>query len=160
MTRTFSKIHGLASLRIGWAYCPPAIADALNRIRGPFNLSSPAIKAGAAAIGDRQFVEDAQANTETWRQWVTSECHAMGLEVTPSVTNFVLIHFPSTSGMSAREADEYLLSKRIVLRRLENYQLPNALRMTIGNEQECRETIEALKSFLSNDNETGASLNG
>ena len=128
MTRTFSKIYGLASLRIGWAYCPPEIADVLNRIRGPFNLSAPAIMAGAAAIKDEQFIEEARAHTRIWREWVTKQCQSLGLDVTPSVGNFVLIHFPDTSEFSAHKADDFLISKRIVLRRLDSYHLANALR--------------------------------
>ena len=148
MTRTFSKIYGLAALRIGWAWCPPEIADVLNRIRGPFNLGTPAIKAGAAAIKDQQFVAEAQAHTKIWREWVSRECEALGLRVTPSVGNFVLIHFPDEQGQSAHEADNFLLSRRIVLRRVDSYHLPNALRMTIGSADDCRAVIKALDVFL------------
>ncbi len=151
MTRTFSKIYGLASLRIGWAYCPPEIADVLNRIRGPFNLSAPAIKAGAAAMKDNGFIEDAVAHNEIWREWVIHECRELGLTVTPGVGNFVLIHFPDKPGLSAHRADDYLLTKRIVLRRLDSYHLPNALRMTIGSAEDCRATSNALRSFLATD---------
>ena len=148
MTRTFSKIYGLASLRIGWAYCPPAIADVLNRIRGPFNLSAPAIKAGAAAMADDQFITEARAHTRIWREWVTTQCRALGLEVTPSVGNFVLIHFPDEAGRTAHQADDFLISNRIVLRRLDSYHLANALRMTIGSADECRATLKALAQFM------------
>ncbi len=155
MTRTFSKIYGLAALRIGWAYCPPEIADVLNRIRGPFNLSAPAIKAGVAALNDRAFMQEARAHTEVWRDWVSAECAALGLCVTPSVANFVLIHFPGDLAKSAHKADDFLLSKRIVLRRVDSYHFKNALRMTIGSDEECRATMTALKEFLG---EAGASL--
>ncbi len=148
MTRTFSKIYGLAALRIGWAYCPPAIADVLNRIRGPFNLSAPAIKAGTSALLDQEFIETARDHTKTWRERVTLECRKLGLKVTPSVGNFVLIHFPETTGLGAHDADDFLLSKRIVLRRMDSYHLPNALRMTIGSARECRAVLDALKQFM------------
>lgn len=148
MTRTFSKIYGLAALRIGWAYCPPGIADVLNRIRGPFNLSAPAIRAGAAAMADHAFMEDARAHTEIWREWVSSECEELGLRVTPSVANFVLIHFPDTPELSAHKADDYLITKRIVLRRVDSYHLPNALRMTIGRATDCKATLTALTEFM------------
>ena len=148
MTRTFSKIYGLAALRIGWACCPPAIADVLNRIRGPFNLSSAAISAGAAAINDRPFMQEARAHNKVWRDWVSGECKALGLEVTPSVAHFVLIHFPDDPDRNAHKADDYLLSQRIVLRRVDSYHLPNALRMTIGSKDECRATLTALKHFM------------
>ena len=148
MTRTFSKIYGLASLRIGWAYCPPMIADVLNRIRGPFNLSAPAIMAGAAAIKDEDFVDKARAHTMEWLERVTIACQELGLRVTPSVGNFVLIHFPNKPELSAHRADDFLLSKRIVLRRVDSYHLPNALRMTIGSAQECSAVIDALQQFM------------
>ncbi|MCP4932708.1 MAG: histidinol-phosphate transaminase [bacterium] len=148
MTRTFSKIYGLASLRVGWAYCPLEIADVLNRIRGPFNLSAPAIMAGAAAIKDKQFIEEARVQTRIWREWVTKQCQDLGLEVTPSAGNFVLIHFPNASEFSAHKADDFLISKRIVLRRLDNYHLANALRMTIGSADDCRATLDALTQFM------------
>ncbi len=95
MTRTFSKIYGLAGLRIGWAYCPAGVADALNRIRGPFNLSAPAIAAGAAAMDDAAHVEAAVRHNEQWLPWLTSEIGKLGLSVTPSVANFILIHLPA-----------------------------------------------------------------
>ena len=95
MTRTFSKIYGLAGLRLGWAYCPAHVADVLNRIRGPFNVSSAAMAAGVAAIGDQKFVETAVAHNEKWLGLLTSQLEALGLQVTPSVGNFVLIHFAS-----------------------------------------------------------------
>jgi histidinol-phosphate aminotransferase len=153
MTRTFSKIYGLASLRIGWAYCPAQIADVLNRIRGPFNLSTAAIMAGAAAIEDRAFIEEARAHNEVWRAWLTSECEALGLEVTPSVANFILVHFPDHPARSAALADAFLQSRRIVLRRVESYGFPNALRMTVGSEDDCRKTVAALKEFMTGGDE-------
>ncbi len=153
MTRTFSKIYGLASLRIGWAYCPFEIADVLNRIRGPFNLSAPAIMAGAAAIKDEQFIEEARAHTRIWREWVSKQCQTLGLQVTPSVGNFVLIHFPDAHKFNAHKADDFLISKRIVLRRLDSYHLPNALRMTIGSADDCRATLDALAEFMDPDNQ-------
>ncbi|HHK74436.1 MAG TPA: histidinol-phosphate transaminase, partial [Rhizobiales bacterium] len=94
MTRTFSKIHGLAALRLGWAYCPQNIADVLNRVRGPFNVSAPAIAAGAAAIADGAFMEKAADHNEKWIEWLSGELERLGLQVTPSVGNFLLIHFP------------------------------------------------------------------
>jgi histidinol-phosphate aminotransferase len=160
MTRTFSKIYGLAALRIGWVYCPSQIADVLNRIRGPFNLSSAAIKAGTAAIGDRAHMEEARDHNETWRVWLTDKLQTLGLKVTPSVGNFILIHFPDSDGRRAAEADDYLQSRGIVLRRVGNYGLPNALRMTVGNEQECQATFDALQSFMSASGIAGESDHG
>ncbi len=148
MTRTFSKIYGLAALRLGWIYGPEHVIDALNRIRGPFNVNAPAMAAGIAAVEDRAFVERAVEHNETWLPWVTREIEALGLTVTPSVGNFVLIHFPQTAGKTATEADDYLSSRGCVLRNVGGYGLPCALRMTIGNEEANREVVAVLKDFL------------
>jgi len=148
MTRTFSKIHGLAGLRIGWGYGPAHIIDALNRIRGPFNVSSPAIAAGVASLGDRAHLEDAAAHNEAWLPRITSGIERLGLTVTPSVANFVLIHFPDADRRRAIDADAFLLKRGIVLRRMEAYGLPNALRMTIGTAEANEATLDALATFV------------
>ncbi len=148
MTRTFSKIYGLASLRIGWAYCPDDIADALNRIRGPFNVSGPAIAAGVAALQDRAAVARSAEHNEVWRGRMAEALTALGLAVTPSAANFLLVHFPKGDGRSAVEADEFLQSRRIILRRVEEYGFPDALRLTIGTEDENRAVLDALHAFM------------
>ena len=148
MTRTFSKIYGLAALRLGWAYCPAPIADVLNRVRGPFNVTAPALAAGVAALEDGAHVEFAVAHNETWLPWVTAEIEKLGLKVTPSVGNFVLIHFPTQKGKDAAAADEFLKSRGIILRRVAAYGLPDCLRMTIGTEDDNRKVVAALASFL------------
>ena len=94
MCRTFSKVHGLAALRLGWMYGPAHVVDAVNRIRGPFNVNSAAIAAGVAAIEDSGHVERSVAHNEKWLAWLTAEIGKLGLEVTPSAANFLLIHFP------------------------------------------------------------------
>ncbi len=93
MTRTFSKIYGLAAARVGWAYAPAAIADALNRIRSPFNLAQPSVEAAIAALEDRAHIERAQAHNELWRDRVTRELREIGYDVPDSAANFVLIPF-------------------------------------------------------------------
>jgi histidinol-phosphate aminotransferase len=148
MTRTFSKIHGLAALRLGWAYCPAEVADVINRVRGPFNVTAPAIAAGVAALEDRAHVEAAVAHNEKWLPWVTTEIEKLGLEVTPSVGNFVLIHFPNASGKDAGAADEFLKARGIIMRRVAAYGLPGCLRMTIGTEDDNRKVAAALGAFL------------
>jgi histidinol-phosphate aminotransferase len=148
MTRTFSKIYGLAALRLGWAYCPAPVADALNRTRGPFNVSAPAIAAGVAALADRAHLETAIAHNDKWLPWVTAEIDKLGLKVTPSIANFVLIHFPAGKGRDAGAADEHLKSRGIILRRVAAYGLPHALRMTIGTEADNRKVVAALAEFV------------
>jgi len=148
MTRTFSKIYGLASLRLGWCYAPAEVCDVLNRIRGPFNVNSAAIEAGIAALRDGAHVEVAAAHNERWLAWLTREISALGLVVTPSVANFLLIHFPPSRGRSAAQADAFLTSRGLVLRNVEAYGLPDALRMTIGTEEANRLVVAALADFL------------
>ena len=148
MTRTFSKIHGLANLRVGWAYMPAGVADAVNRIRGPFNLNGPAIAAGAAAIADGAHVEAALAHNDRWLAWLTAEIEALGLRVTPSVGNFLLIHFPKAAGQTAAEADAFLTARGLILRAVISYGLPDALRLTIGDEEANRLVVSALREFM------------
>jgi histidinol-phosphate aminotransferase len=148
VTHTFSKIFGLANLRLGWMYGPAAIVDALNRIRGPFNVSGAAVAAGVAALEDRAHLDASVAHNREWLHWLEQELAALGLHVTPSVANFVLIHFPDTAGRTAAEADEYLSARGLILRRLENYGLPNALRLSIGSAEANEAVVETLRAFL------------
>lgn len=148
MTRTFSKIYGLAGLRLGWAYCPAHVADVLNRIRGPFNVSAAAMAAGVAAINDQKFVEAAIAHNEKWLVLLTEQLQALGLKVTPSVGNFLLIHFAASGKKTAGMADAFLNEHGIILRRMEAYGLPHCLRMTIGDEEANRAVVSALTDFL------------
>lgn len=147
MTRTFSKVYGLAALRIGWIYAPAAVIDALNRIRGPFNVNAAAIAAGAAAIRDRNHVERAVAHNEDWRGRLTRGFEELGLKVTPSVGNFVLVHFDGTP-RTAADADAFLTGRGFVLRRVTAYGFPNALRMTVGSEEANKGVLSALREFM------------
>ncbi|MGB3720060.1 MAG: histidinol-phosphate transaminase [Proteobacteria bacterium] len=151
MTRTFSKIHGLAALRLGWAYCPANVADALNRIRGPFNVSAPAIAAGVAALEDLEHVEKSVTHNERWLEWVTAELEKLGLVVTPSVANFVLVHFPKEGDRTADAANAFLQSRGVIVRKMGSYGLPNALRITIGTEPENKAVIDTLSAFMNGD---------
>ncbi len=148
MTRTFSKIFGLAALRIGWAYCPPDIAATLNRIRGPFNMSSPSIAAGAAAMDDAAHIDAAVIHNEHWLGYLTREIETLGLTVTPSVANFLLVHFPEAGSKTAGTCDVFLKSRGIIVRRVAGYGLPNCLRITVGTEQENRSVVSALAEFV------------
>jgi histidinol-phosphate aminotransferase len=148
MLRTFSKIHGLAALRIGWMYGPAAVVDAVNRVRGPFNLGAAAIAAGAAAIDDTAHVENAIAHNEMWLGWLEAELTSLGLTVTPSVGNFLLVHFPDAEGKRAADADAFLQDRGIVVRRMDGYGLKGALRITIGTEAANRAVAEALAAFV------------
>jgi histidinol-phosphate aminotransferase len=148
MTRTFSKIYGLAGLRLGWMVGPAHVVDAVNRIRGPFNVNAPAIAAGIAAIADEAHVAAAIAHNDEWLPRLTREIEALGLKVTPSVGNFILIHFPTNAGRTAKEADAFLTSRGLVLRAVGAYGLPNCLRMTVGDAEANRLAVKALAEFL------------
>ncbi len=148
MTRTFSKIYGLANLRLGWGFGPAHVIDALNRIRGPFNVSGVAIAAGIEAVKDRAFVDNAVAHNERWLPWLSSELEKLGLPVTPSVGNFILIHFPDEDGKRAVDADRWLSERGCVLRLVGNYGLPNAIRMSIGTEEANQAVVSALADFM------------
>jgi histidinol-phosphate aminotransferase len=148
MTRTFSKIYGLAALRLGWMYGPAHVVDAVNRIRGPFNINGPAIAAGIAAIRDTAHVDRARAHNARWLSWLTEEIGKLGFPVTPSAANFVLIHFPETKGRTAKDADTFLTKRGLILRQVGAYKLPNALRMSVGTEEANRLVVQALKEFV------------
>jgi histidinol-phosphate aminotransferase len=148
MTRTFSKIYGLANLRLGWMVGPAHVVDAVNRVRGPFNVNGPAMVAGIAAIQDDAHLARAVAHNEEWLARLTREIEALGLTVTPSVGNFLLIHFPEQPGRTAREADAFLSSRGLILRRVDAYGLPQALRLTIGSEEANRLVVSALADFM------------
>jgi histidinol-phosphate aminotransferase len=149
MTRTFSKIYALGGLRLGWAYCPPAIADVLNRIRGPFNVASCTLEAGIAALSDIAFTDRVRHHNEQWRAWFADELVKLGLSVPPhNVGNFLLVGFPDTDGKSAQAADAFLRRRGIIVRGLGSYGLPDHLRITIGLEEEMRAVVAALTEFV------------
>jgi histidinol-phosphate aminotransferase len=148
MTRTFSKIFGLANLRIGWAYGPASVIEILNRTRGPFNVNGPALAAGAAAVADRAHLERAVEHNTLWLATLTREIAALGLRVTPSIGNFLLIHFSESEGRDAAAADRFLRARGLVLRRVAGYGFPNALRLTVGSEEANGAVIAALAEFV------------
>jgi histidinol-phosphate aminotransferase len=148
MCRTFSKIHGLAALRLGWMYGPAHVIDVINRIRGPFNVNAPAIAAGIAAIEDTAHQERSREHNARWLAWLTQEIGNLGLKVTPSVANFILIHFPETNGRTAKDADAFLTARGLMLRQVAAYKLPHALRMSVGTEEANKLVVAALEAFL------------
>ncbi len=148
VTRTFSKLHGLAALRIGWAYCPEPIADAVDRIRAPFNTSIAAQQAAVAALADTEFQERSRQHVIRWRPWLAQQLGGLGLEIVPSQANFVLVGFPTTPGRTAKEAAAYLERQGLIVRGVGGYGLPHHLRMTIGLEEHNRALVDALAAFL------------
>jgi len=148
VTHTFSKLHGLAGLRVGWAYAPAAIADAIDRIRPPFNVSVPALAAAVESLADEAFQERSFAHVAQWRPWLTQQLGGLGLETVPSGANFVLVGFPPRAGKSAAAAEAFLASRGLIVRGVANYGLPDHLRITIGLEEHNRAIIDALADFL------------
>ncbi len=148
MTRTFSKIHGLAALRIGWAYAPVVVCDALNRIRGPFNTNGPAIEAGIAAMEDAAHVEASIAHNEHWLAWLGAESGRLGIEVVPSAANFLLLRFAAVPGRTAADADAFLTRHGLVLRAVGAYGLPDCLRLSVGGEEANRLVVATLQAFM------------
>jgi histidinol-phosphate aminotransferase len=147
MTRTFSKLYGLAGLRIGWMYASAAICDVINRIRGPFNTALLQQLAGAAAVRDRAHFWKSVEHNNTWLLWITAEIRKTGLRVDDSVANFVLIHFPQ-GAKSAAAADAFLSKNGVILRGVASYGLPDCLRMTVGSEDENRLAVSLLQQFM------------
>jgi len=147
VTRTFSKIYGLAALRLGWLYGPPEVVDVLNRTRCPFNVSEAAQAAGVAALQDQAFVEAAVQHNELWRPWLESELTKVGLTVHPSAANFVLVSFKGKTAGTAQRAYEYLLENGVIGRSLGGYGLSEHLRFSVGLEDENRKLVELLGCF-------------
>jgi len=142
MTRTFSKIHGLTALRLGWVYCPPGVADVLNRLRGPFNVSAPALAAGVAAIRDRDYLVACREQNRKLRTSFVEGLKRLNLRAAPSQGNFVLVRFGDAAG-----AAEHLKSHGILVRRMDSYGLAQHLRITIGSEAEMARVLEALAGY-------------
>ena len=148
MTRTFSKLYGLAALRVGWLYAQPPVVDVLHRIRGPFNVSTPAQVAAIAALEDLDHQERARAHNDRWLPWLGRELSRLGLEVHPSVANFVLVAFEAEGGHTAAAASAWLEQQGIIARPMAAYGLPDCLRLSVGLEDENRAAVAALREFM------------
>ena len=148
MIRTFSKLYALASMRVGWVYCPHTIADVLNRIRPVFNVGGPSQAAAIAALEDRVFAEESRAHNDTWCHWLAKELAQLGLKVCPSVANFVLVQFPNDTSHNAEAADAFLNARGLIPRRLVDYGLPDSLRITVGRAEHMRAVRDALAEFM------------
>lgn len=145
MTRTFSKIYGLAALRLGWAYGPAHVIDVFNRVRGPFNVTSPALVAGEAAMRDQAYVDRCRVTNEVWRDWLARELESAGFPSVPSKGNFLLVE----AGDRVSALDAHLKSRGLIGRRVDGYGLPGHLRISVGDEEACRLVAEAVAAFKS-----------
>ena len=148
MLRTFSKLHGLASLRLGWGYCSKYILDNLMKVRGPFSINTPAIIAGIAAVKDIDFQKKSVAHNFEWMDWLEKQLKLLNLSFQKSLTNFLLIKFPDQNQYNAQNAEKFLAKKGILVRGMSGYKLSNYLRISIGTEEENIKLINQLKIFL------------
>ena len=146
MTRTFSKLYGLGGMRVGWGYASPFIIDILNRVRGPFNLSRPALAAAIAALKDTAFAQKSVTENAKWRDWLTAQLTALGLRCDPSFANFILVRF-ETPAMAAA-CNDHLRAAGILVRPVQSYKLPECLRITIADEAGCRQVAHSIKTFI------------
>ena len=148
MTRTFSKIFAMGGLRLGWAYLPAEIADVLNRVRGPFNVSSVAQAAGIAALQDIAFFDKARDHNLEWVMKTQNALNELGIQTTDSIGNFVLATFSGENGKTADAADAHLRTRGIIVRSMGGYGLADSLRISIGLEDEMKAVIDALTEFM------------
>ncbi|MDO5603718.1 MAG: histidinol-phosphate transaminase [Paracoccus sp. (in: a-proteobacteria)] len=146
MTRTFSKIYGLGGLRIGWGFGPRAIIDVLNRVRGPFNLSTAALDAAEAAMRDREHVDRCRAENTRMRAWLAEALMEKGVPSDSSTANFILARFADQT--TAMACDAALKADGLIVRPVASYGLPNCLRITIGDEASCRRVAHVIGRFM------------
>lgn len=145
MLRTFSKLHALSGLRVGWGYAPTYIINILNRIRGVFNVNIAAQKAAVASLADTAFIEKSFQDNLKNRSYTEERLKSFGLTVYPSQTNFLLVSFGTAENADA--CSEYLKTNNILVRALAAYGLPDCLRITIGTQSEMETVCTAIESF-------------
>jgi histidinol-phosphate aminotransferase len=149
VTRTFSKIHGLAAQRVGWGVASPEIIDALHRVRGPFNVSTTGQAAALASLADDAHIDMVRRETIRLRRWLGGEIAALGnagLRAIPSECNFILVEFAEDGPITAAAANDYLMQHGIICRYLAVQNMPRCLRISIGTEAETR--AAALRNFV------------
>ncbi|MEI6487204.1 MAG: histidinol-phosphate transaminase [Sphingomonadales bacterium] len=151
VTRTFSKIHGLAAQRIGWAVAALPLIAAMDRVRGPFNVTTTGQAAAIASLADTAHIAMVRDETIRLREWLAEQITALGnagLRAIPSACNFILVEFPETGPVSAAAANQYLLDHGIICRYLAVQDMPHCLRISIGTENETRTVAAALRDYV------------
>lgn len=149
VTRTFSKVHGLAGVRVGYSFSSADVADLLNRVRQPFNVNAMAQAAAVASLGDSEHIaESVRVNSAGLKQ-ITKFCENKGLAYIPSVGNFICIKVGAhNEKLGAADIDEKLLQNGIIVRPVANYNMPEYLRVTVGTEAQNARLLEALESIM------------
>lgn len=145
MTRTFSKLYGLGGLRVGWAYAAQEVIDVLNRVRGPFNLSTVALAGAEAALRDRAFAETCLRENAEQRVRLTGGLRQLGIACDDSHANFVLARFSDEA--EALAADAHLKQAGILVRLVAGYGFPEGLRITVGRAEDVSRVLDALTDF-------------
>ncbi len=149
MTRTFSKVYGLASLRIGFSYSSQEIADALNKVRGPFNVGGPAQAAAVAALEDESFFKKSLRHNKKWLSKFFKQAKKFNkIKAHPSIANFILFDFGSEENCA--KANSVFTKNGFILREMKAYNLSNCLRMTIGTAQENEKALAILQEIDGN----------
>ena len=160
MLRTFSKLYGMAGLRLGWGYFPPEVADVIHSIKPPFGVNASAVAAGIAAVKDIAFQERSREHNRVWSEWTRARFEELGLETLPSVTNFMMVRFPVEDGRNADAAHAYLAERGILVREMRAYGAPRYLRISIGTGEEMRILLDTIAAFLGKEPVSGAPVEG
>ncbi len=150
-TRTFSKIHGLAAARVGWAYGPAHVITAMDKVRGPFNLTTPALEGAVAALADDCYAERARVHNTRWREWLATDTAGLAnhcVRTIPSAANFIMFEFPEQGPLTAEAAFQALMADGFITRWLVPQNMPRCLRISIGTEEETRGVAAALRAFV------------
>ncbi len=147
MTRTFSKVYGMAGMRLGWLYGPASVIDVLQRLGLTFPISAPAVAAGIAAVTDLAYTAHIKAYNRAQMLTFSGELRAMGLRYFESNTNFLLLDFDGQS-KSAKQAYDELYRHGIAARMFNSPDYKNMLRITIGLEDEMRKAAALLRAYM------------
>ncbi len=147
ITRTFSKIYGLAGLRVGWGYGSKDIIDALNKIKPPFNVSRPALFAASAAIKDNTWLNKEIKHVNKWNKKMFNEFKRMKIETNKGYGNFLLVNFDRVN-INSSKVFKLLAKSGILVRKMDVYGIKNSLRITIGKSEENRKLISKIKKIL------------
>lgn len=148
MLRTFSKAFGMAGLRLGWAYCPKPVANALYGIRPPYGVNMPSLAAGIAAVEDQGFQDATVAHNARWMPWLQGQFRELGLEPMPTVANFLMVRFPDEPARNAEAARRFLSGRGIMVREMASYGAPAFIRLSVGSEADNHLLVDAIRDFL------------
>ena len=148
VTRTFSKVYGMAGLRLGWCYGPAWAVDILTKIGPSFPVNTASYAAGVAAVKDTDHVDRVLAHNRKWIDEMTRQFSSFGLKIYPSQTNFILVEFPEDGNKTSHQANAYLNANGIIPRQFSVDDFNNKLRFTVGDERGMEKTIDVMRRFM------------